>query len=329
MTEPRGEHALQELLAQVRGLRPPVGARERVLARSEQALEARRRAAPARFALAGLALAGAVAGALWLVPRAQAPAAGRVLAASAASTEHGALRSGDPLAEGAIVVAERGRLQMALARAEVGLVGPARVELERGALVVHEGGAFVDGTLKVRGGDCSALVHGRCALARAARALQITLFAGSVELAGGVTACSVIDLTAGSAARTAGEPPARAPAAALPDTREPDPAARSAVHHEREARARAPGPSELALQVAAYREALELRGRDDARAVERWREMTRRWPRSPLRHEIDLNVIDALVRLGRGDEARSEARRFLDRHPHSSKAGPLRSMLGD
>jgi outer membrane protein assembly factor BamD (BamD/ComL family) len=80
--------------------------------------------------------------------------------------------------------------------------------------------------------------------------------------------------------------------------------------------------------VQAYREALALRGRDDARALELFREMNRRWPRSPLRHEIDLNVVDALVRIGRRDEAAAEARRFLARHPHSTKADQIRKSLG-
>jgi outer membrane protein assembly factor BamD (BamD/ComL family) len=80
--------------------------------------------------------------------------------------------------------------------------------------------------------------------------------------------------------------------------------------------------------VQAYREAFALRGHDDARAIALFREMNRRWPRSPLRHEIDLNVIDAHVSAGRSAEAAAEAGRFLAHHPHSSKASEIRKSLG-
>jgi len=123
------------------------------------------------------------------------------------------------------------------------------------------------------------------------------------------------------------DPQAHEPAQA-PAPEQAAPAVRSAKV-EPPARPRPATPSELALQVDAYRQALALRGRDDARAVELWRAMNQRWPRSPLRHEIDLGVIDALVRLGRREEARGEARSFLERHPRSSKAAAVRSMLGD
>jgi hypothetical protein len=208
---------LDELFARARGVRAPVGARERVLARTERALAERPRAAARKLAFAAFALVfvSAAASALWLAPVWRAPAR-----------------------------------------------APAPAE-------PHEGRARKPAA------------------------------------------------------------PEPAPKVEPQTVGEPQPEAAQLEEPARARSALSPGPSELALQVKAYRQALALRGRDDARAIEQWRAMTRRWPHSPLRHEIDLSVIDALARLGRAAEARSEARRFLDRHPGSAKAPAIREMLGE
>jgi hypothetical protein len=224
------ERELDELFARVRAVRPEPGARERVLARSERALQAPRPTATRKLAFGALALgfvSAAAASALWLAP----PSA------------------------------------------------PAHAPPDQGK---------------------------RDERKRAAR-------------------------KAPRATTPAATPPAYAPVQPAPP--EPIEPVGSGEKADRSARARptseAADPSQLALQVDAYRQALALRGRNDARAVQLWRAMNQRWPRGPLRHEIDLGVIDALVRLGRSAEARSEARAFVERHPRSSKADALRGMLGD
>jgi hypothetical protein len=329
MTDPDPELTpdTQALLAQVRRLQPAEGARERVLAGATRAIADGRRGAPRKVALlvGAPVLAAAAAAALLLPspsPQPAQPPSARVLAADDAATSQGALRAGDGVGERAISVGERGRLQLALPRARAFVQGPARIELARGTLVVHEGSAEVDGLLQVHGAGCRATVNGRCAVSRTASQLQITVFAGSVQVQAPEVACSIVDVGERALAADVSRAPA---AAAAPAPREPEPVTRSAQARPRPA---SPPPSELAQQVQAYREALALRGRDDARAIALFREMNRRWPRSPLRHEIDLNVVDALLRTGRSAEAAAEARRFLTRHPHSSKADEIRKSLG-
>jgi len=336
--EPELTAQTQALLAQARALQPPAGARERVLAGATQAIAPGRHGRARKLVLwAGApALAVLAAAALsWLAPGEQAPSA-RVLGAVDAGTADGQLRAGDGLRDQTIAIGPRGQLRVALAQATVGVQGPARVELVRGALVVHEGTAEVDGLLPVRGASCRATVHGRCALARTGEQLQITVFAGSVQVDAPEVACSIVDLTSapahggdGQAPRVSSPAPVSERVPPAKPAIEQDPPARAGATAPRATRPRPAAPqSELALQVQAYREGLALRGRDDARAIEVFREMNRRWPRSPLRHEIDLNVVDALVRAGRSAEATMEARRFLARHPHSTKADEMRKSLG-
>jgi len=337
--EPELTAQTQALLAQTRALQPPAGARERVLAGATQAIATGRHGRAKKVVLwAGAPVLAAVAAAAlsWLAPREPAPSA-RVLGAVDAGTTDGLLRAGDGLRDQTIAIGPRGQLRVALPRATVGVQGPARVELARGALVVHAGTAEVDGLLTVRGASCRATVHGRCALARTAEQLQITLFAGSVQVDAPEVACSIVDLTSApapggdghAAPRVTSRAPAADPVPPHEAAIQPAPPARGRAAAARATRPRPAAPqSELALQVRAYREAVALRGREDARAIELFREMNRRWPRSPLRHEIDLNVVDALVRAGRSAEAAVEARRFLARHPHSTKADAIRKSLG-
>ena len=54
---------------------------------------------------------------------------------------------------------------------------------------------------------------------------------------------------------------------------------------------------------------------------------SRRWPHSALAHEVDLEIIEALVRLGCRAEARTEARRFLKRYPRSPRVIEVRALL--
>jgi len=327
---------MDELFRQVRRLGPPRGARERVLARAEdEAMGGKRRAR--WLALGGLAVAAATAVLLvsWVVPRLT-PSA-RVLFAVDARSPDGALHAGDRWRTGRIDVGQRGRFGFALERAEISAEGPAELEIDRGALVVHDGEATIDGTLDVRGGGCRASLDGRATVARSFEVLQITVFAGSVEVHRPSVSCSIVDLTGPVVAANGSGGAARANGRSLEAqggddgvTRAVEPRAEPrdepASSSRRATRGRRTPPSDLSRQVEAYRHALTLRGSDDASAIAEWHEMRRRWPRSPLRHEIDLNVVDALSRLGRDAEARAEARRFLRLYPRSSKTDAVRRI---
>ena len=60
----------------------------------------------------------------------------------------------------------------------------------------------------------------------------------------------------------------------------------------------------------------------------RWKELRVRWGQSALIQEIELNVIETLVRLGRLDQARAEARAFAARYPRSLRAAEMRALGG-
>jgi hypothetical protein len=86
-------------------------------------------------------------------------------------------------------------------------------------------------------------------------------------------------------------------------------------------------PSDLARQVASYRAARALSGVDDRRALARWRDLSARWPDSPLEPEVEVQIVNALLRLGRRDEALTAAREILRRRPDSSRAAELRALV--
>jgi hypothetical protein len=75
----------------------------------------------------------------------------------------------------------------------------------------------------------------------------------------------------------------------------------------------------LSRQVEAYRAADRLRDSDPTGALAAFETLQAAWPRSPLRHEIDLAIIDLLIRLGRVESARNRARQFLADHPDSPR----------
>jgi len=72
----------------------------------------------------------------------------------------------------------------------------------------------------------------------------------------------------------------------------------------------------------------ELRQGNAARALSMTAEHRRLYPRAALSQECDLIAVEALVALGRRDEAMARSRAFLDRYPHSAHARRLRTVLG-
>jgi hypothetical protein len=81
----------------------------------------------------------------------------------------------------------------------------------------------------------------------------------------------------------------------------------------------------LSEQVAAYRKIAGMTNREAA--LGEWRGMLLRWPRTTLRHEIELSIVDALGRLGRRDEARGAASTFLKHFPSSPRAVDMKKLL--
>lgn len=126
---------------------------------------------------------------------------------------------------------------------------------------------------------------------------------------------------------------ASAPAAAAPVESETDRMAREAEAFERsgeyksaaqryESLARGAG---IDAEWALYRLG-KLRARylgDRSGALAAWREHRRRFPAGSLRQEVDLSIVEALVRLGQNQEALVEAERFLAQYPASERRDEL------
>lgn len=99
-----------------------------------------------------------------------------------------------------------------------------------------------------------------------------------------------------------------------------------------------PGPSAIATKPLAADEAEESEASflhrtraalasDPARALRMTEEHVSRYPHGVLVQERDVIAIDALVRLGRRDEARSRASAFQTRYPKSAHASRIAAIL--
>jgi TolA-binding protein len=86
------------------------------------------------------------------------------------------------------------------------------------------------------------------------------------------------------------------------------------------------GASELSQQVADYRIAVAELRHNPPLALERLKAHRAKWPSSAIRHEVDLRIIEALVTLGRHNEARDAARGFLQQYPDSARAMEVRRI---
>ena len=82
--------------------------------------------------------------------------------------------------------------------------------------------------------------------------------------------------------------------------------------------------SELSQQVADYRRAIAQA--DPSASLEQLRAHRRKWGQSPIAHEVDLRIIEALVRLGRRSESVQAARQFLLNYPDSARAADIRRI---
>jgi TolA-binding protein len=85
-------------------------------------------------------------------------------------------------------------------------------------------------------------------------------------------------------------------------------------------------PPSLAEEVAAYREAEALVGESPGLAIARLNAFRHRYPASPLAEEASLKLIQALLALGRQDDARRQARHFIVQFPGSAKRAELEAL---
>jgi len=123
--------------------------------------------------------------------------------------------------------------------------------------------------------------------------------------------------------------PAHTPeSAATSSAAEPAPRPMRAPVALPESSAEPSAPDSLALETAKLERARRALGTDPGRAFELLSEHAREFPSGKLGAERELLTIDALIRLGRSDEARTRARAMLERSRGGLYEQRLEKMLG-
>ena len=90
-----------------------------------------------------------------------------------------------------------------------------------------------------------------------------------------------------------------------------------------------PAPSQLDIEIALVRDArAALRSGDATRALVILDEHAQRFPGGALAEDCDAERVSALCALGRGEEARLLARRFVASHPGSPYASAVATSCG-
>ena len=301
----------RQLWAVLRDSKVPPAARVRVLAQIEE-----QQTRPARWPLLAVPLVAAMALALWMrAPNAIETGGHKVVAAQLVSQDGQPLQAGDRTAGGMIQVAPGGHLQLALSDGEVEISGEASIV----------------------GPDCTAKVSGTSRISLVKHHMQVTVFAGSAHVEPAQTTCSVLFVETeqvepepdkNKAADSESNDPI-----ALGESEEAEETEAEETEPEKTARVRKDRKAftdvELNQQSAAYWHAQKLRKSDAKAALGEFRVFKKKWPRSPLRQEIDLATIDTLLQMGLAREAQRSARRFVKRYPKSPRISELKALMKD
>lgn len=123
-------------------------------------------------------------------------------------------------------------------------------------------------------------------------------------------------------ARTSDEPPSTTPAVELARPRAVRPAPRDTERAETPA-----APNQAPTELTLLREARQLATSQPARALELCEVHRRTYPTGVLSEERAAIEIEALVALGRRDEAARRAEAFLRRHPTSAHRARIDALL--
>lgn len=305
---------------------PPPPAVDRM---RQQVMRRVRRRAMARRAAAGGGGALVMLLALVVVSRQaeepQQPTLGSVVLARGVQQDGESLWSGDSFRQGPLDVSSGGEATLSYQGIEAEVRGPARLHIEPGQLTVQRGEGTVRGALTLKGGSCEAEVDGEARFEMAHDKLQIVAVAGFVKATSAVVTCEIIDLKAPVSERA--DAPAEVPVANVQD----DAVAQSPVVPQRKravrrARKASAGTScDLGAQANAYRRAMALSEASETASA--LRKVRAKWRGCPLSHEVDLALIETLLRGDQKRSARAEAQRFLKRYPASPRRADVRELL--
>jgi hypothetical protein len=314
-----------ERLSTMAAIDPPPGAKERVRAALDRRRHEGSRRATRPVAIGALVLVALIAGVVVALRMPSAEPEPEV--ARGTTTERAPDVETAPPSEPAVrealaapahePIALADGESLALPAARVTARGVAALDREGEALVLHEGAVALEGHAQVAGGACRVDIDGRADVERVAEptpfshTLRVVVLSGTASALSAPAYCE-IELDEPDAPSAHGEQPRRQRGA------RDAPVVDGTTPVEDAA---------LARQVETYRAAIALVGRDDASAVAALRAMRAEWPRSPLTPEVDFQIVRALVRLGRTDEARAAAQQFVRNHPRSPRRSEMQRLL--
>jgi hypothetical protein len=290
----------------MRAIQPPPAARVRVL----EAVERQGAARPRWLFLMLPAAAAAAALALLVMQKQQEPQApsfsNRQVVAAHHVTQNGKpLQAGQIVGDGLVSVAPKGHLEVFL----------------------NSGALNIEGDASVQGPSCTATTSGKSEISVSEGMMQVRVFSGSGFVKPPVETCMVIFEKDLAVAKAEVE---EEPEEELIEEEEVV-AEEETITEEEPKVVKKPRKKitdvELNRQTTAYWRAQKLRDSEPAKALKQLRLFKKRWPRSPLRQEVELATIDTLVQLGRAKPAKSAARLFLKRYPKSPRAKELRAMI--
>ena len=303
------------------------------------------------------AVAAAIAIGAWLGTQenalpAEVRTVARVEGVLGANHEGVALAAGQEIPAGRIEIRENGALAMTMGRpgaalrGDLDVRGPAAMELRSDRVILASGSARLRGRIPVEGCGCNAVVDGEAEVEThetvEPQFMRFVVLAGEVVAPAPTVHCRIVDLAMPEPPETGdGADHAVAPTAEIDDDGDPRGDAIAAPESGRPAAgvtrhgARRPvattgrGGCDLAAQAQAYRSAIVMRGHDDRALLDDLRDVRRRFPRCPLSHEVDLAIIEGLLRTGQGENARREASRFLRRYPQSARREDIARIVAD
>ena len=285
-------------------------------------LRAVRRRRQGRRAAAGAAAAGLAAlVVVWAGNRAAVTASPEKASSVAAirsiqSTGETTLHVGQQLRSEEMVRIESGSVELELASSRFFAEGPAEFSVSKSSISLTSGSGRIIGSAQVSGCGCNASAEGEATFTAGVQSLQVVVIAGAVHAEPMNVHCQITELEGldeDDRATSIGEHVAQTNP---PQVERLQVASRRAAAQE----------CDLGAQADAYREAMHLRDSDDAGLVAALRRVRRDHRRCPLSHEVDVALIEALLRTGQTAAARREARRFVRRYPRSARRADMERL---
>ncbi len=306
----------------LRDLEPPLGSQRRVLLQAQEEVQSptpgRRRWLLPTAITAGIA----VAVALLLILRSGGSLAPSQVAMVPSANDAAMADTPEPMVPEPLptmeadtpelLVVANDELTIRLPKASITVSGPAAVKTTTRGLKIREGRVKVAGFALVEGPGCDVSIDGEAIVELVGKLLQTRVLSGSA--------------TATSSSCTVSH------AVVLIDRTKEKPVEKPVIGTESnklssiiaiDSDASPPPTSMLRQQLDEYKLARTLLGSDPGGALKELRAFVEHWPDTLLREEAEAGVIEALLTLGKKQEARKQIEVFGARYPTSRRTSRL------